>query len=61
MVHAKKSPYKNKCTFMNIARAKGRKILYRDIMDLFKHHAELEPYDLIFTLNMVTHKIKEKN
>jgi len=60
-LHCKKSPYKNKCTFMNGARRKGRKILYRDIIELTKHHSELEPYDITFTLGLVIHKVKEKN
>lgn len=60
-MHSKKSPYKNKCTFMNGVRRKGRKTLYSDILTVLKHHGELEPYDLVFTLGLVIHKVKEKN
>jgi len=46
---------------MNGVRRKGRKTLYSDILTVLKHHGELEPYDLVFTLGLVIHKVKEKN
>jgi len=61
MVHSKRSPYKNECNFMNPIRSKGRKLLFRDIIELTKHHSELEPYDITFTLGLVIHKVKEKH
>lgn len=58
-MHSKKSPYKNECTFMNCTRRKDRSMLYNDIMHIVKRYGSIEPYDKLYVLGLVSHKVKE--